>query len=129
MSLSWIGLYAAGKGVQPATMVAIAVSSASFAAYGLSCFVSRQVVTEFERYRLASHRKMIGTLQIAASLGMVAGATAERFRPFLTLSAAGLAAMMFLALLVRLRIRDPWTAALPALGFLCLNLYIIAAST
>lgn len=112
--------------MQTATVVAVALSSASFAWFGLSCFLSPKVVTEFARYRLARFRPITGALQIAASLGLVAGIADARFRPLLTLSAAGLAAMMFVALLVRLRIRDPWTSALPAFGLLGLNLYIVA---
>jgi len=114
--------------MQSDVIVAVALSSASFALYGLSCLLSRRTVTEFERFRLARRRRIIGTLQIAASLGLVAGAADARLRPLLTLSAAGLAAMMFVAVLVRLRIRDPWATALPAFGFLCLNLYIAASA-
>ena len=114
--------------MQTETLIAVALSSVSFAAYGLSCFLSRRMVPEFERYRLGRLRRTIGTLQIAGSLGLVVGAADVRLRPLLLVSAAGLAAMMFLALLVRLRIRDRWTTALPALGFLCLNLYIAYAA-
>ncbi len=114
--------------MQSDTIVAVALSSASFAWYGLNCFLSRRMATEFERYWLARLRRITGTMQIAASLGMVAGAADARFRPLLTLSAAGLAALMFLAVLVRLRIRDPWTTALPAFGCLCLNRYTAASA-
>lgn len=115
--------------MQTGTTIAVALSSASFASYGLSCLLSSRMVREFERYGLGRFRTITGVLQIAASLGLVAGAILPRLRLLIVLSAAGLAAMMFLAVLVRLRIRDPWPAALPAFGFFCLNLYIAAAAS
>ncbi len=108
--------------MQLATTIATVISSLSFAIYGAGCFLSREMAVEFERYRLGSMRPVIGALQIAASVGLLAGLA---FPPLLALSAGGLAAMMLLAVLVRVRIRDPWYAALPALGFLALNLYIV----
>ena len=47
---------------------------------------------------------------------------------FRALSAAGLAAMMFLGVLVHVRIRDPGQAAIPALALLGLNLFITVAA-
>lgn len=105
--------------------IAQAISIASFAWYGTSCFVSAAMVTEFERYRLARFRSLTGLLQIAGSLGLLAGYVS---RPLLLLSAGGLAAMMFLGVLVRLSIRDPLVAAIPACAYLALNLYIVAAA-
>jgi hypothetical protein len=110
------------------TMLAVALSSVAFSGHGLSCFLSRRVATEFERYGVARLRPLVGSAQIAASVGLVAGVVDGRLRPLLILSAAGLAAMMVGAVLVRLRIRDPWTSALPALGFFCLNLYIATSA-
>lgn len=114
--------------MQSGTLVAVVLSSAAFAWFGLTCFLSRKAVTEFARYRLAGLRGITGVAQIAASAGLMVGAADDRLRPLLTLSAVGLAAMMFVALLVRLRIRDPWMAALPAFGLLCLNLYIAVSA-
>jgi len=51
-----------------------------------------------------------------------------RWHDWLLLSAGGLAAMMLLGVLVRLRIRDPLFAAIPAFAFLVLNLFIVAAA-
>ena len=105
--------------------IAQAISIASFAWYGMSCFVSAAMVTEFERYRLARFRSLTGMLQVAGSLGLLAG---YFFRPPLLLSAGGLAAMMLLGVLVRLKIRDPLVAAIPAFAYLALNLFIFAAA-
>ena len=105
--------------------IAQAISIASFAWYGMSCFMSAAMVKEFDRYRLPRFRSLTGALQVAGSLGLLAGYYS---RPLLLLSAGGLAAMMLLGVLVRLRIRDPLLAAVPAFAFLVLNLFIVAAA-
>ena len=79
------------------------------------------MVAEFNRYGLARLRLVTGLLQLAGSLGLVAG---FYFPSFLLLSSGGLALMMFLGFLVRIRIRDPLLEALPALIFFGLNLYV-----
>lgn len=103
------------------TAVAIGISSASFGAYGLACFLDKRMVGEFERYRAASLRTITGGLQVAASIGLVLGL---RYPPLLVLSAGGLALMMLGAVAVRIRIRDPLYAALPAIAYCMLNAYI-----
>ena len=108
--------------MQLATTVALVISSASFAWYGMSCLVSEQMVPEFERYRLGRFRMITGMLQVAASVGLIAG---YFYRPLLLVSAGGLATMMFLAVLVRLNIRDPLYMAIPALVLGCLNVFIV----
>ena len=105
--------------------IAQGISILSFVWYGLSCFVSAAMVAEFERYRLARFRSLTGILQVAGSIGLFAGYFS---RPLLLLSAGGLATMMLLGVIVRLRIRDPLAAAIPAAAFLALNLFIVAAA-
>ena len=105
--------------------IAQAISIAAFAWYGMSCFLSAAMVTEFDRYGLPRFRTLTGALQVAGSLGLLAGYYS---RPLLLLSAGGLSAMMLLGVLVRFRIRDPLVAAIPAFAFFVLNLYIVAAA-
>ena len=80
------------------------------------------MVAEFDRWRLPTIRILTGTLQIAASVGLIFGHFFSQ--PILLLSAAGLAVMMFCALLARLRIRDRPYAALPAFSLMVINLFI-----
>ena len=101
------------------------LSAALFAGYGFSCFFSRTMIEEFDRYRLPEQRILTGVLQIAGAAGLVVG---HFNRPILLLSAGGLAAMMFLAVVTRFRIRDPLFAALPAFSLFLLNLYIVVAA-
>jgi hypothetical protein len=83
------------------------------------------MVEEFDRYGLPRLRVLTGTLQIAAACGIVAG---HFYRPFLVMAAGGLAMMMLVAFVTRLKIRDPFSAALPSLSLFLLNSYIVAAA-
>ncbi len=102
--------------------IAQGISFVLFAWYGTSCLFSKRMISEFERYQLPRLRQFTGILQVAASLGLLVG---HFYRPVLLLSAGGLAAMMFLALVTRIRIRDPLYLAIPAFSLLALNLFIV----
>lgn len=101
-----------------------AISIIAFAWYGMGCFLSEPMVKEFERYRIGSLRVLTGILQVSAAIGLVIG---HFYRPLLLLSAAGLAMMMFFAVVTRIRIRDPWYAAIPASSLFALNIFIFIA--
>lgn len=111
--------------MQLSIAIAAAVSGVSFLLYGASLLFSRAMVAEFERYHLARYRTLTGALELAAGAGLLAGL---RFRPLLFLSAGGLAGMMLVGTVVRLRVRDPLVSVIPAVLLLCLNLYILLAS-
>ena len=102
----------------------ILFSALSFLGYGLGCFFSAYLRQEFGRYQLAEQCRLVGILQCAAALGLIAG-----FRlPWIgQAAAAGLALMMLVALGVRMRIRDRLVQMLPALGYLALNAYLCVA--
>lgn len=108
--------------MQLATALAQGLSILAFASYGTSTLLSGGMVAEFERYGLARLRELTATLQIVGSLGLLAG---YFFRSLLLLSAGGFTAMMLLALLVRVRIRDPISAMIPAFVLLYLNLFLV----
>ena len=98
------------------------LSIVAFASYGTITLLSSAMAAEFERYGLGRLRGLIAVLQILGSLVLVAGYV---FRPLLLLAAGGFTAMMLLALLVRVRIRDPISAMVPAFVLLCLNLLLL----
>lgn len=102
-------------------LIAPLLSAILFGGYGLNCLLSERMVAEFERYRLPGLRQLTGALQVAASLGLLAGLL---YRPLLLLSSGGLALMMFLAVVTRFRIKDPLLAAIPALALCLLNAFI-----
>ncbi len=107
------------------TGIAEVLSIAVFGWYGMTCLLSDRMVGEFERFRLAPFRVLTGTLQVAASVGMIAG---QFYRPLLLLCAGGLATMMLLAVITRIVIKDPLYAAIPALALFGINLFIFAAA-
>jgi hypothetical protein len=77
---------------------------------------------EFDRYGLPHKRKIVGVLQLLGSLGLLAGLL---FTPVLILIAsAGLCILMMLGVAVRLKIKDPWLAILPALCYALLSGYL-----
>lgn len=102
--------------------ILIALSAAAFLFYGLACLVSSKLVAEFERYRLARFRALVGSLEVAGALGLIAG---WWFAPLQTAAAAGLFALMLCGLWARWRIRDPWYAMLPAFILAVVNLVIV----
>ena len=81
------------------------------------------MVVEFHRYRVPRLRVLTGLLQIAGSFGLIAGYS---FRPLLLCASAGFTIMMVAAVLTRVRIRDPWYAAIPAFSLCVLNAFIFA---
>lgn len=64
---------------------------------------------------------MIGFLQICGSLGLIAG----MWLPWLGIvGAGGLALMMLVAILVRIRIRDSFLKTTPAILYFFVNTYL-----
>lgn len=98
------------------------LSAAAFAWYGVHCLRSPRMVREFDRYGVARFRTLTGVLQIAGSVGLFGGLL---FRPLTMIASAGLATLMLCGTVVRIVIRDPWYAAIPALSFLVLNSFIL----
>lgn len=99
----------------------IALSAAAFLFYGLACLFSPKLVAEFERYRLPQYRVLVGSLEVAGALGLIAG---WWLPPLQAAAAAGLTALMLCGLWARWRIHDPWYAMLPAFVLGVVNLLI-----
>ena len=104
------------------TSVLEAVSIAAFLFYGSACLLSSKLVAEFERYRLARWRVLVGSLEIAGALGLLVG---QIFPPLKIAASAGLFLLMLCGLWARWRIRDPWYAMLPAFVLAVVNLAIV----
>lgn len=103
----------------------ILLSAISFLGYGLGCFVSTYLRREFDRYRLGSHRALVGTLQLGAAIGLIVGLN----QPWIGRAASGgLALMMMVAVGVRIRIKDSLLQTSPALLYLALNVYLSLAA-
>ena len=94
----------------------------SFLFFGLSCLFTRRMKKEFRRYRLSAYRQVTGILQLVGSVGLLIG---WLYSLVLALSAlAGLSLLMVAGVAVRIRIRDPWPALIPALFYALLCAYL-----
>lgn len=99
----------------------ILLSSLSFFAYVLSYFVSPHMKNEFERFGVQKLGLLTIVLEFLGAAGLLVGLI---YLPILLLSSFGLALLMFLAVLFRLKQRDSLWISLPALFFMGLNFYI-----
>jgi len=98
------------------------ISMVFFGGYGASCFLSQRMKREFERYQVASLRRLTGILQITAAFGLGAGFFSHTI---LLASSIGLTLMMAVAVFIRIRIRDSFLMTFPAIFFFGLNLYLV----
>jgi hypothetical protein len=76
---------------------------------------------EFKRYGLEKFAFLTSTLQILGASGLIVGL---KFQQILTLSSGGLALLMFLGVMVRLKIKDGFWKSLPAFLYFLLNTYL-----
>lgn len=105
--------------------ILILISSFSFLAYGISWFTAPHMKSEFKRFGLEKFGLLTVVLEISGAIGLLVGL----FINFILLiSSGGLALLMLLGFLVRLRIKDSLWVSLPALFFLMLNSYIFYES-
>jgi hypothetical protein len=98
------------------------LSSLSFLVYGILYFTSPHMKAEFKRFQLERLGLLVIVLEILGALGLLVGFWF--YTPLLLLSSGGLAVLMFLALIVRLRLKDSLWVSLPALFFMLLNVYV-----
>lgn len=81
---------------------------------------------EFKRYHLEQFRNLTGYLEVSGGIGQLIGL----FYPnLLALSSAGLALLMLLGTVVRIRTKDPWSEMIPAILLLLMNAYILVSNT
>ena len=99
----------------------VILSSFSFLFYGISYFVSPHMKNEFKRFKLEKLGLLTIVLEIVGALGLLIGLW---YQPLLLLSSGGLALLMFLGVLVRLKLKDSLWITLPALFYMVLNGYI-----
>jgi hypothetical protein len=99
-------------------------SAISFLGFGLACFFWPPMQMEYVRYGVSRFRPLVGSLQIAGGVGLLAGFTV----PFVgQLAAVGLALLMFLGVVLRRRIKDGIAQTVPAIFYLALNAYLAVA--
>jgi hypothetical protein len=76
---------------------------------------------EFKRFKIEKLGLLTIVLEILGALGLLVG---FMFETLLLISASGLALLMLIALLVRIKSKDSIWVSLPAIFFMALNTYI-----
>lgn len=85
--------------------------------------VAKNMKEEFIAYGLPSWiMYLVGTLKVVFSIGLIAGLWIPDVVKF---SASGIAIMMFFAIVMHVRIKDPLSKSIPAITFLILSILII----
>ena len=108
-----------------AVQISFVLSVTLFLGYGVSCLFMGAMVDEFARYGLSPFRRLVGLLEVLGALGLLA----SLFIPLLVFpSAAGLALLMALGVITRVRVRDPWIEAIPAGALMVINLFLCVAA-
>ncbi len=101
--------------------ILILISCISFMVYGIAYFTSPHMKNEFRRFGLEKLGLLTAILELTGAFGLIVGLM---LNSILLISSGGLAILMFLGVVVRLKIRDSLWATLPALFYMLLNSYI-----
>ena len=80
------------------------------------------MILEFERYRLAKYRVITGILQLLGSACLFLGV---KWPLFAILGASGLALLMLLGFITRMRIKDSFIQSFPSFFYMVLNFVIV----
>lgn len=99
------------------------ISGASFLFYGYETLLKDPPRGEFERYGMPDLRRFVGSAQLLGGAGVLIGLG---FAPLGAAAAGGLALMMLLGLIVRLKIHDAPRLMVPAGSLFFVNAVLIA---
>jgi hypothetical protein len=104
-----------------ASTTAVVVSAALFLVYGLLCLFSNGMQEEFSRYGLSRFRRLTGALEVLGGAGLLVGLLVPTI---MLVASGGLALLMLLGVIARIRVRDPLLEMLPAFVLLVMNVFI-----
>ena len=108
-----------------AVQISFVLSVTLFLGYGLSCLFMGAMIDEFARYNLSRFRRLVGFLEVLGALGLLSSIVV----PVLVFPAsAGLALLMTLGVITRVRVRDPFIEAIPAAVLMLINLFLCVAA-
>ncbi len=98
------------------------VSGLSFLHYGREVLSETRLEEEFSRYGLSDVRRLVGVLEVLGGVGVIAGLFVA---PLGALAALGLAVLMLLGVVVRIRLRDAPRLMVPAALLCVLNAALV----
>lgn len=100
------------------------LSGLSFVLYGYSCLFSAHMRKEFVRFGVSRYRVVVGTLEL---LGGCAQLSVWVLPSLALWASGGLALLMGLGVLTRIKIGDRWLETAPAILYMLLNVYLLFA--
>ncbi len=101
------------------------LSVLSFIYYGLVCLFSKNMVKEFERFGLSEKQRLLtGIFQLLGGMGLLVGLQLTMIG---LIASCGLALLMLMGFLTRLKIGDSFAQSLPSLIYMLLNVYLAIA--
>ena len=77
--------------------------------------------TEFKRWGMEKFRTLTGVLEVLGGLGLFIGYINT---PVMILASGGLATLMLMGTIVRIKSKDPWLKILPAFSLMLINSYL-----
>ena len=101
----------------------VLISAVAFAYYGRETLFGFRPEDEFERFGIPSLRRFVGSMQLLGAAGLLVGL---RITAIGASAAGGLALMMMLGLIVRLRLHDPPRLMIPAATLAAINAALVA---
>ena len=99
----------------------VLISAFSFLFYSARSILSKKMLLEYSRWGLKKFRITISFIQFLAAFGLIFGLYNSHL---LLLASFFLTIMMFIAIIVRVKIKDSFIASLPAIFYMFLNLTI-----
>jgi len=99
----------------------VIATALAFIAYGVGCLTSAKMKSDFKRFGLEKFSTLTGVLEILGGGGLLVGVFTL---PIFLLASGGLAVLMLLGLLFRVRVGDGFFVTLPATVFMIINGYL-----
>jgi len=112
--------------VTVALLVTTVLSAVLFLGYGAVVLLTGGMREEFERFGLARFRLATGVLEVLGGAGLLVGLVRNEL---LVVASAGLALLMLLGVLTRIRVKDPVAEVVPAAALLLANGFILAGAS
>lgn len=109
-----------------ALLVTTVLSAVLFVGYGAVVLLTGGMREEFERFGLARFRLATGVLEVLGGAGLLVGLARTEV---LVVASAGLALLMLLGVLTRIRVKDPVVEIVPAAALLLANGFILASAS
>lgn len=98
------------------------VSGVSFLYYGAKVLFRPALRSEFERYGMPGVRRLVGVTEVLGGTAVILGLACA---PLGAVAAAGLAVLMVLGLIVRVRVHDAPRLMVPAASLGALNAVLV----